>query len=76
MNTTDDGMEPVGENPEVGVLGLIAAADKITAQAQAVQEIRELHREIGCRDGCCKECRECSVPLPCDTIAILDRHGL
>ncbi|OHV03704.1 hypothetical protein [Mycobacterium talmoniae] len=40
----------------------------------AIGEIRKLHRPV--LPPGIERCGDCDVPWPCETIAILDRHGL
>lgn len=74
MNMTDDGEALVGEAPELTMPRVVVSF--VERQTQALSEIRELHYTRSCRDGCCEECDACSVPPPCDTVAILDRLGV
>ena len=68
ITASADGDEPLGEAPEVT---MPAAARLIDRQAQALNEIRAMHREaaMSLLDSNCGECLE---PWPCRTVVIID----
>lgn len=83
MTVFDD--DPLmGEYPDVparsGVEVLQAAADKLAAPARAVAEIRELHTHVPARSPLVGKhpgwCTACGVSWPCDTVRVLEGHGL
>ncbi|MEZ0366782.1 hypothetical protein ACAG26_24215 [Mycobacterium sp. pUA109] len=66
-----------------GVLGILSAADQATAVKQlaerqdaALAEIRELHKRCECGVWHCNGCTCGALTYPCETVAILERHGL
>lgn len=78
MNATDDGLEPIGEAPEVTMPQVV---DAITRQVQVLGEIRALHRRVvtDAYSAYCWECRDVTgrrVLWPCETMRIVERVAL
>lgn len=63
-----------------GAEAVLAAADKIAANAQAVAAIRALHgrRPLLIRGTTVEawKCGHCAAEYPCRTVAILEEHGV
>lgn len=71
------GMNRIGTMTPPGspVDRILTNADRITAQRQAIDAIRDLHTHapLGTPAGIC---HHCNTEWPCPTIATLDRHRI